>query len=128
MRGVLAVWMLVGCYDPHPHAGSRCGPGNACPSPLVCSALTQTCQPGSDGLRTDAALVGTYGQPFDAAPGAPVTIFLTSGTTWTVPMDWTATNTIAVLGAGGGGAGTSESCGAQGGSGGGFSQITNVTL
>jgi hypothetical protein len=46
---------------------------------------------------------------------------LTTGTTFTVPSDWTSTNTIAGIGAGGGGAGigTGNGNGGAGGCGGG---------
>ena len=38
------------------------------------------------------------------APGAQQVIFLTSGSTWTVPSDWNiSNNTIEVIGGGGGG-------------------------
>jgi hypothetical protein len=43
MRGVLAAWLLVGCYSPAPPAGAPC-PDGVCPSGLVCSPLTQTCE------------------------------------------------------------------------------------
>ena len=53
-----------------------------------------------------------------------VQIFLTSGTTWTVPTDWNnANNSIEVIGGGGGG---TQSSGAGGG--GGYSKVVNITL
>lgn len=62
-------------------------------------------------------------------------IFLTSGTTWTVPSDWNNVhNSIeAIGGGGGGGGGFSESSGSGGAAGGGggagaYSLITNVVL
>ncbi|HEY9086024.1 MAG TPA: hypothetical protein VIN40_08870 [Candidatus Tyrphobacter sp.] len=63
-----------------------------------------------------------------------VIIFLTSGTTWTVPSNWySANNTIEVIGGGGGGGwgGCGGSCagsGGGGGAGGGYSKVVNVTL
>jgi len=61
--------------------------------------------------------------------------FLTTGTTWTVPSDWSnANNTIEVIGAGGGaGGGFADSSGSGGGGGGGggggaYAKVTNVTL
>ena len=56
-------------------------------------------------------------------------VFLTSGTTWTVPVDWTsANNTIEVIGAGGGGGiGTTVTSG-RGGGGGAYSRISNLSL
>ncbi|GEM_PF-1074659 len=59
------------------------------------------------------------------------TIFLTSGTTWTVPSDWTPShNRISVIGGGGaGGTGDwSYGYGGGGGGGGGFSQVSNIAL
>ena len=54
---------------------------------------------------------------------------ITSGTSWTVPIDWNNTNTISVIGGGGGGAtANSPNKGAGGGGGGAYSQITNLTL
>lgn len=68
-------------------------------------------------------------------PKARAQIFLTSGTTWTVPSDWSnSNNTIEVIGGGGGaGAGFSDSSGSGGeggggGGGGAYSKATNVTL
>jgi hypothetical protein len=57
---------------------------------------------------------------------------LTTGTTWTVPSDWTSTNNIYLIGAGGGGT-TSASAGNNraaggGGGGGGYTVLTNQTL
>lgn len=61
--------------------------------------------------------------------------FLVSGTTWTVPPDWTSTNnTIEVIGGGGGaGGGFTDLSGSGGGAGGGggggaYSKASNVTL
>lgn len=54
---------------------------------------------------------------------------LTSGTTWTVPENWTNVNNIYMIGAGGGGGGGASSGQARaaggGGGGGGFTQIIN---
>jgi hypothetical protein len=75
---------------------------------------------------------GTYWIAFDPsvgiATGGPQTIFLTSGTSWTVPSDWNSSNnTIEVIGGGGGGGGGSSAEG-DGGAGGGYSIKSNVTL
>ena len=43
MRRLLAAVLLWGCYAPHPQAGAPCANG-ACPSGLVCSPATQTCE------------------------------------------------------------------------------------
>lgn len=72
--------------------------------------------------------------PFGSKP-VSASIFLTSGTSWTVPTTWnSASNTIEVIGGGGGGStGFTGSTGAsaQGGAGGGggaYTKITNATL
>lgn len=57
-------------------------------------------------------------------------IFLTSGTTWTVPSDWSSTNKIECWGAGSGGSGrpsNSGGLGAGGGGGGAYGSISNVS-
>lgn len=68
-------------------------------------------------------------------PKAHAQIFITSGTTWTVPSDWSSSdNTIEVIAAGGGGGGgfsDGSGSGGEGGGGGGagaYSKATNVTL
>lgn len=40
--------MLGGCFDPQPPAGSPCPTNALCPSPLVCSAATNTCEPKAE--------------------------------------------------------------------------------
>jgi hypothetical protein len=58
-------------------------------------------------------------------------VFLTSGTTWTVPSDWNSSdNTIEVIGGGGGGAQGNQFGGNPGGGGGGgaYSKISNLSL
>lgn len=60
---------------------------------------------------------------------ADVQIFLTtaSGSSWSVPADWSATNKIEVIGAGGGGSGTWAFANiAPGGGGGGYSKVSNL--
>ncbi|WP_316228456.1 RHS repeat-associated core domain-containing protein [Bradyrhizobium sp. SZCCHNR1039] len=65
-------------------------------------------------------------------PGSALQIFLTSGTTWTVPSDWNnSNNAIEVIGGGGGGGGGSSSSvdeGAGGGGGGAYSKTANLSL
>ncbi len=62
------------------------------------------------------------------------TVYITSGTSWTVPNDWNDNdNSIEVVGGGGGGANgtassTSGGLGGGGGGGGGYSKITNLDL
>lgn len=58
-----------------------------------------------------------------------VVIFLTSGTTWTVPSNWnSASNEIEAIGGGGGGEGSGYYDGGGGGGGGGYSAASNVSL
>jgi hypothetical protein len=61
-----------------------------------------------------------------AALVCPGTFIITSGSTWTVPSNWSASNSIQVIGGGGGGynAGT----GGGGGGGGAYSKILNLAL
>jgi hypothetical protein len=68
-------------------------------------------------------------------PRAHAQVFLTSGTTWTVPSDWSnSNNTIEAIGAGGGGGGgfsDSSGSGGEGAGGGGagaYAKAINVTL
>ena len=57
------------------------------------------------------------------------TIFITSGTSWTVPSDWNdANNTVHVIGGGGGGGQTLTGDGAGGGGGGAYSRVSNLDL
>ncbi len=57
-------------------------------------------------------------------------VYLTSGSTWTVPDDWnSASNTIEVIGGGGSGMTSgSGGAGSSGGGGGAYSKITNAEL
>ncbi|HSN29017.1 MAG TPA: hypothetical protein VLT45_22170 [Kofleriaceae bacterium] len=54
--------LLVGCYSPHPQAGAPC-PDNVCPTGLVCSPATHTCE--ITGQTADASTP-------DAVPDANV--------------------------------------------------------
>ena len=75
-------------------------------------------------------LLLTQPQPA-ASQSSPVVIFLTSGTSWTVPSNWNSSNnTIEVIaGGGGGGAGFGgTSKGGGGGGGGAYSKVSNLTL
>src|SRR5262249_20999451 len=60
---------------------------------------------------------------------SPKVIILTSGSTWTVPADWSSIHTIECIGGGGGGARTDvrQRYRAGGGGGGGYSKVTNQT-
>lgn len=62
--------------------------------------------------------------PFGVHASTTVTVYLTSGTSWTVPVDWnSASNTIEVIGGGGGGSNYPT-----GGGGGAYSKISNLSL
>jgi hypothetical protein len=65
-----------------------------------------------------------------AAHASSTVIFLTSGTSWTVPSDWnSANNTIEVIGGGGGGGPGQAGSPANGSGGGGaYSKISNLSL
>ena len=54
-------------------------------------------------------------------------IYIISGTSWTVPSDWSNTNTIETIGGGGGGQTANVTFSGSGGGGGGYSQISNLT-
>ncbi|GEM_PF-1427023 len=56
-------------------------------------------------------------------------IYLTSGTTWTVPSDWNnGNNTIEVIGGGGAGGSEHNGDGGTGGGGGAYSKVSNLAL
>lgn len=84
----------------------------------------------STGLSTGAAIVNGQGSYFLVGP-TTITIYLTSSQTFTIPADWTDTNTIEAIGAGGNGAaGKAQSSGSNGGAGGGggeYRKATNLT-
>lgn len=61
------------------------------------------------------------------AQAVDTVIFVTSGTSWTVPSNWSSTNTIEVIGGGGGGD-SAANTGSGGGGGGAYSKITNLSL
>ena len=54
-------------------------------------------------------------------------IFIVSGTAWTVPEDWSNSNTIEVIGGGGGGAAANNIGSGTGGGGGAYSKIINLS-
>ena len=95
----------------------------AVPSPQVCSSVAQTRTCGAAGI-----LSGSFANQ-SCVVHLPETLYLTSGSTWTVPGDWSnAANKIEVIGGGGGGLGGGGSGDGGGGGGGGYSSITNLTL
>lgn len=68
----------VGCYTPHPQAGAPC-PDGVCPSGLVCSPATATCELRAVDARVndsplrDAAIDATPDAPTDA-PSTPMLV------------------------------------------------------
>ncbi|HEY5951996.1 MAG TPA: hypothetical protein VIV40_41150 [Kofleriaceae bacterium] len=56
--GYLGIGLLVACYAPSPHPGSPCSNGQ-CPSPLVCSHATDTCELSADPVDADTSIVDT---------------------------------------------------------------------
>lgn len=67
MRGVVVAGLLIGCYSPQPNAGAPC-PDGVCPTGLVCSPATQTCE--LTAIDSDAAIAPTpdaFIPPIDSA-------------------------------------------------------------
>jgi hypothetical protein len=54
VRSLAAVALLVGCYSPRPPAGAPC-PDGVCPTGLVCSPATQTCELTATDARSPDA-------------------------------------------------------------------------
>src|SRR5262249_24980761 len=75
----------------------------------------------------------TASNPRTSVPARAVQVVLTSGTTWTVPADWTnSNNTVESYGAGGGGGGVggfngNSYAGGGGGGAGAYSKISNFS-
>jgi hypothetical protein len=92
------------------------------------------------GYDTNGNVIDATDAPFTVPPQSATvdkgfieeTIYLTSGSLWTVPYDWNSTqNTIEVIGGGGGGGkdtGGGGSGGNGGGGGGAYAKVTNITL
>ena len=59
---------------------------------------------------------------------AATVIFLTSGTSFTTPSDWTTTNDIECIGAGGNGRTGAAAVGRGGGGGGAYAKVSNLAL
>lgn len=69
------------------------------------------------------------GPEVSGGSSSPVTVFLTSGTSWTVPADWNdADNTIELIGGGGGGSSVDPVAYGVGGGGGAYAAISNLSL
>ena len=77
---LVGVLLLGACYAPQPHPGSPCPDGN-CPSDLICSPATRTCEVSSTDPTGDANGSGDSGDGNDCfgnglvklCPGAPIT-------------------------------------------------------
>jgi hypothetical protein len=87
------------------------------PAPQACSSVAQTRTCGASGLLDGSFTIQS------CVVRQPQRLYLTSGTTWTVPADWNnANNSVECIGAGGGGAR------AGGGGGGAYAKSTNIAL
>jgi hypothetical protein len=97
---------------------------NAASCTLVGKDLSgNTIDPGYTFVPPPPSAVGPSPTP------TTTTIYLTSGTSWTVPSNWnSANNTIEVIGGGGGGKNGTNIAGYGGGGGGAYSKISNLTL
>ena len=88
------------------------------------------CKDTAGNISTDSSTA--YSVASGGGGGSPITIVLTSGTSWTVPANWNnANNTIELIGAGAGGASGGSANGGvigAGGGGGKYGKKTNVTL
>lgn len=63
MRRVLAATLVMGCYAPTPPTGAPC-PDGVCPSGLVCSPATRTCEVSSvDGRDAMADIMVDFAPP-----------------------------------------------------------------
>lgn len=77
MRLALALVLVTSCYSPQPSPGAPC-PDGACPTGLVCSPATQTCERQAldasvDGLPlVDARVDARLDAPIDGPPDAYV--------------------------------------------------------
>ncbi|BAM86886.1 exported hypothetical protein [Bradyrhizobium oligotrophicum S58] len=115
--------------------GSGAGGGGGAGAANGAAALYGAGGPGGSGNNT-AGMPGASGiivinyTPVPPPPSSATRIYLTSGSTWTVPSDWnSSSNTVEVIGGGGGGAGSNSSTeGAGGGGGGGYSKTVNLSL
>lgn len=58
---MLLLGVLTGCFDPQPPTGAPCGPNGECPTPLVCSPSTSTCEVTSSA-PVDASTLPTFAE------------------------------------------------------------------
>ena len=80
-------------------------------------------------MRSKAMAVGLVLSAFLPGTAYATQVFLTTGSSWTVPSDWNdGNNTIEVIGGGGGGGGGVSGDGGGGGGGGEYRKATNITL
>lgn len=71
-----------------------------------------------------------FPKKIEETKAATTTVFLTTADTspWTVPDDWTNTNSIEVISGGGGGVDAANGAGSGGGGGGAYAKSTNISL
>jgi hypothetical protein len=97
--GLALAVILAGCYAPQPHAGAPC-PDGVCPTGLVCSPATMTCETTAidarlaDSITRDAAIDARVdARPIDGPPpNQPVlrqqkTNYLNTNTQLSVTLD-----------------------------------------
>ena len=79
MRWGLAGVLLAACYAPQPSVGAQCANGGVCPTGLVCSPATNTCEtfavqidatspPADAAVDIDATMIASDATVIDAAP------------------------------------------------------------
>ena len=100
-----------------------------CLMPVSMDAATTIAKP-MNYLSLTNGLVGWWTFDGKSTSWFPTqTIYITSGSTWTVPADWNnANNTIETIGGGGASADQVGGIGKGGGGGGAYSKITNLSL
>jgi hypothetical protein len=118
-----AVWTAVGTNGTYAGSnsctswGSTSGSGNKGSPSSATSTWTSN---GTQSCSSSAALY-CFKQP--------ITIFLSSGSSWTVPADWNSSdNTIEAIGAGGDGTYDAYWGNAYSGGGGAYAKVTNLSL
>jgi hypothetical protein len=90
MRGLLALSLLVGCFNPKVPAGAPC-PDDICPSGLVCSPATRTCERTS--VEADAGVDAPATDPPHAIRYRR-RISITNGSSTALPAGFTVRATI----------------------------------
>src|SRR3954470_14445436 len=66
MRGTAAAVLLAGCFNPTPPSGAPCADGK-CPTGLVCSPATQTCEHTAVQIDAPVAMIDAPVQAIDSA-------------------------------------------------------------